>query len=112
MVDVSWVFRIITIFVLGISATTWLAGQGYDFTDYYPVLVHSELMEYMGLSKYLLEEECSVTGDRYDGNLNGWVQGKSLLYIHYECIKFDMETFGYVNIAPVQISVYFIYVWR
>ena len=41
-------------FMAGITSTGWLADRGYDFDDF-SMLVHSELMAYLGLSKYLME---------------------------------------------------------
>ena len=62
-------------FTPGITSTGWLADRGYDYDDDYSMLVHSELMAYLGLSKYLMEEECSILSDVYSGDTNGWKQG-------------------------------------
>ena len=66
-----------------ISASSWLADRGYNYSESYPTLVHSELMEYLGLSKYLLEEECSITSELYSGNTNGWKQGNTKILLNY-----------------------------
>ena len=49
----------------GITSTGWLADRGYVYDDNYSMLVHSELMAYLGLSKYLKEEERSLLSDVY-----------------------------------------------
>ena len=52
-------------FMAGITSTGWLADRGFDFDEDYSMLVHSELMAYLGLSKYLMKEECSILSDVY-----------------------------------------------
>ena len=63
----------------GITSTGWLADRGYNYDDDYSMLVHSELMAYLGLSKYLMEGECSIDSDVYSGKTNGWKQGNYCL---------------------------------
>ena len=43
----------------------WLADRGYDYDNDYSMLVHFELITYLGLSKYLMKEECSILSDVY-----------------------------------------------